>query len=81
MNKQLTGLIVLVIAASISACSSTGTIEPAEKSISVKVIKPAEAKEMLAGENAPVLIDVREPDEFKGGSYLRFNQHPAKRCD
>ncbi len=34
---------------------------------SVKIIKPAEAKEMLESENAPVLVDVREPDEFAGG--------------
>lgn len=38
-----------------------------KNSNSVKIINPAEAKEMLEGENAPVLVDVREPDEFAGG--------------
>ena len=37
-----------------------------------------EAQALLAGDDAPVLIDVRELDEFEQGAIPGFRAHPAR---
>lgn len=76
MNKKPLGLILIhltaILSGLVTACSKTNTLMPNQAvpptgSAVTKKISPEEAKELLAEENPPKLIDVREPSEFESG--------------
>jgi sulfur dioxygenase len=50
----------------VPACEVKGTLEPGVNEISVGIIPPSVLTQMLASENPPVLLDVREQEELAG---------------
>lgn len=71
MKRLFLFFIVIYIAIFLGGCSEREMIEgqsrPEEEMTVVMKIKPEDANNMLASDNPPVLIDVREPDEFANG--------------
>jgi hypothetical protein len=43
-------------------------------------VEPAELRRWLAGEGAPVIVDVRGPDEFDARAHRRRAQYSARRA-
>ena len=58
-------LLLLSLALVLGACASPAT--DAALATGVRVVSPGDAEQLLASDPAPVLIDVRTPEEFAAG--------------